>query len=167
MSPDHELDSPPWLRVESTIMAAARQIRCLYDQRLSELDLNLSQASLLAYVEEFGPNSQTVLAERMGLGRASTGAMIDQLEPRGLIERMPDPDDRRVWLISITDDGRELVTRISKIDGVVREGLRDGITRRERQQLASLLVRIQRNLSRGLEATDDLTPSIPTTEKNS
>lgn len=151
MTPDHELDAPPWLRVESTIMAAARQIRCLYDQRFAELELNLSQASLLAYVNEFGANSQTTLAERMGLGRAATGTMIDQLEARGLIDRLPDHDDRRVWLISITTAGARMVDQINAIDGVVREDLRVGISRDDRQQLASLLVRIQRNLASGLD----------------
>lgn len=127
-------------------MAAARQIRCLYDLRFSELELNLSQASLLAYVSEFGANTQTALAERMGLGRAATGTMIDQLEGRGLLERKPDPEDRRVWLIAVTSTGMKLVKRIGAIDGVVRDQLRTGISRQERQQLASVLVRIQQNL---------------------
>jgi DNA-binding MarR family transcriptional regulator len=145
--PDHELDAPPWLRVESTVMAAARQIRCLYDQRFAELELNLSQASLLAYIGEFGALTQTALAERLGLGRAATGTVIDQLESRQLVERMPDPTDRRVWLIAITDDGRALVEQITAIDEVVRSSLRAGITKQERQQLASLLVRLQQNLA--------------------
>ncbi len=132
-------------------MAAARQIRCLYDERFACLDLNLSQASLLAYVCEFGANTQTTLAERMGLGRAATGTVIDQLEARDLLERMPDPEDRRVWLIAPTDAGRSLVARISEIDTVVREQLRDGISRSDRQQLASVLVRIQDNLATSLQ----------------
>ena len=151
MTPDHELDAPPWLRVESTIMAAARQIRCLYDRRFAELDLNLSQAGLLAYVNEFGANTQTTLAERMGLGRAATGTMVDQMEARGLLERLPDPQDRRVWLISITGSGQRVVQEIAAIDEVVRAGLRSGISHGERQQLASLLVRIQRNLAAELD----------------
>lgn len=151
VTPDHELDAPPWLRVESTIMATARQIRCRYDQRLSGLELNLSQAGLLAYVGEFGAKTQTVLAERMGLGRAATGTMIDQLEQRGLLQRTPDPDDRRVWLIAITGPGRAVVEQICAIDSTVRNELRSGISRADRQQLASVLVRIQQNLAAGLD----------------
>ncbi len=131
-------------------MAAARQIRCLYDERFACLDLNLSQASLLAYVNEFGANTQTALAERMGLGRAATGTVIDQLEARNLLERMPDPEDRRVWLIATTEAGAALVERIGQIDEVVRTQLRTGISRADRQQLASVLVRIQDNLTSGL-----------------
>ncbi len=149
VAPNHELDAPPWLRVESTIMATARQLRCLYDQEFAAVELNLSQASLLAYVADFGANTQTTLAERMGLGRAATGTMIDQMEARGLLERLPDPEDRRVWLIGVTADGRKLVDRISAIDAVVRDGLRVGISRQERQHLASVLVRLQENIATG------------------
>ena len=38
----HELDSPPWLRVESTLMATARLLRVAFDTRLAALDLNLN-----------------------------------------------------------------------------------------------------------------------------
>ena len=61
----HELDAPPWLRVESTLMATARLVRDAFDCRLASLDLNLTQASLLGYVAEFGAATQTRLAERI------------------------------------------------------------------------------------------------------
>lgn len=128
-------------------MATARQLRCLYDEEFAEVGLNLSQASLLAYVADFGANTQTALAERMALGRAATGTMIDQMEARGLLERLPDPEDRRVWLIGVTSEGRGLVDRISQIDAVVRDGLRVGISRQDRQHLASVLVRLQENIN--------------------
>ncbi len=51
----HELDAPPWRRFESTLMATSRQIRRAYDGRLEKVDLNLSEACLLAYVVEHGP----------------------------------------------------------------------------------------------------------------
>lgn len=147
MTGNHELDAPPWLRVESTIMATARAIRQAYDARFAELELNLSEASLLAYVEEFGPQTQTRLAERLGLGRAATGSIVDALETRACVEREPDPDDRRVWLVTLTSSGKELVDDISGIDQILRRELRAGISRDERHQLAELLVRLGGNLA--------------------
>ncbi len=151
----HELDAPPWLRVESTIMATARAIRQAYDQRFAGLDLNLSEASLLAFVEEFGPLTQTRLAERLGLGRAATGSLIDGLEQRGFVERQPDPEDRRVWLVTITGAGKDVVHEVNAIDEVLRRELRAGISRDERHQLAELLVRLGRNLAAALADEDD------------
>lgn len=151
MTSGHELDAPPWLRVESTIMATARAIRQCYDQRFADLGLNLSEASLLAFVEESGPLSQTRLAQRLGLGRAATGSVIDSLEKRGLVERQPDPDDRRVWLVTVTRAGKDLVEQVNASDQVLRSELRAGISRADRQQLAALLVRLQENLAAALD----------------
>jgi len=143
----HELDSPPWLRVESTLMATARLVRVAFDARLAPLDLNLTQASLIGYVHEFGATTQTDLADRLGIGRAAIGSVIDRLQSRGLVERLPNPDDRRVWLVTITDAGAELAVAINEIDAVLRAELRRGIGREERQALNWVMSRLQQNLA--------------------
>ena len=144
----HELDAPPWLRVESTLMATANAIRGAYDERLARLGLTLSLASLLAYVADYGPVSQTRAAEHLGQGRAVTGTQIDRLEALGHVERRPDPHDRRVWLVAIRPTGLELAAAIAEIDQVLRAELRAGISRADRQTLAATLVRLQQNLHR-------------------
>lgn len=143
---NHELDAPPWLRVESTLMATARLVREAFDLRLAPLELNLTQASLLGYVVEFGATTQTRLADRLGIGRAAIGSVVDRLQERGLVERRPDPDDRRVWLVEITERGRQLVGRVDEVDRDLRAELRFGIGREERQALAWVMTRLQENL---------------------
>jgi len=153
--PKHELDAPPWQRVESTLMSTSRAIRVAYDRAYAGLDLNLTQASLIVFVHERGPLRQTQLATRMGLGRAAIGTTIEALEQRGLLERRPDPGDKRAWLVSVTGPGKDLVDPISEIDRRLRAELRLDISRDERQQLARLLLRLQGNLARILgDGTD-------------
>lgn len=127
-------------------MATARTIRQAYDCALTPFDLNLNTASTLAYLAQNGPVTQTVLADRLGIGRAATGTYIDRLEERELVERLADADDRRVWLVSATEAGRELADQVALIDERLRTQLRKGIDRRERQALARLLIRLQSNL---------------------
>lgn len=150
---NNELDAPPWLRVESTLMSTARLVREVFDSRLAPLDLNLTQASLLAYVAEFGATSQSGLADRLGTGRAATGAVVDRLEERGLVERQSDQDDRRVWLVGITEPGRKLAARVADLDHELRAELRRGIGREERQALSWVLTRLQENLRLALDVT--------------
>jgi MarR family transcriptional regulator, transcriptional regulator for hemolysin len=150
VQPTHELDSPPWLRVETTLMSVARLIREAYDARFAALDLNLTQASIIAYVADFGPVIQTRIADHLGNGRAATGASIDRLQERGLVERQPDPVDRRVWQIDLTPAGRELAVRIAEVDGTLRTELRAGISRPERQALTDVLGRLGSNLHRAI-----------------
>ncbi len=128
-------------------MKTARAIRRAYETRMAELDLNLSQASLLGFLKDSGPLTQTQLAASLGLGRAATGAIIDVMERRGLVERRPNPKDRRVWLVDTTRAGADLAEPVLEIDRVLRDDLRAGISKRERQVLAELLVRLQSNLS--------------------
>lgn len=151
--PSHELDAPPWLRVESTLMATAQAIREAYDVRLAPVGLTLSLASLLAYVAEFGPVNQTRAAEHLGQGRAATGSQVDRLQELGLIERRPDPDDRRVWMVAITASGKAKATQVAEVDAELRAALRSGISRSERQDLAAVLVRLQNNVAVAIHGT--------------
>ena len=151
----HELDAPPWRRVESTIVSAASDIRSLYDQRFAVIDLTLSLASLLCYLADFGPVTQTRAADHLRQGRAVTGTQIDRLEARGLIERLPDATDRRVWLVRLTETGAQLADAAVEIDVVLRKELRAGIPRADRQALANVLVRLQDNLSAALTSEGD------------
>ena len=151
----HELDAPPWLRVDLTMVSAAADLRRLYDERFAPLDLTLSLASLLCYVADFGPVSQTRAADHLRQGRAVTGTQIDRLEERGLVERLPDPNDRRVWLVQVTTSGKALADQAVEVDVVLRKQLRAGIPREERQALANVLVRLQTNISAALDTEHD------------
>lgn len=162
-NPTHELDAPPWLRVETTLMATANAIRDAYDARLAPLGLTLSAASLLSYICDFGPVTQTRAAEHLARGRAVTGTYVDKLQSLGLVERRPDPDDRRVWLVAITPEGRAMTEAIAEVDEVFRAELRDGVSRSDRQTLAALLVRLQQNIRRS-QPTD---PTDPTDKETS
>ena len=152
---NHELDAPPWKRVESTLMATARAIRRAFNIRYAPLDLNVTQASLLAFLDERGPQSQTQLASALGMGRAATGLVITALEKRELVERTDNPEDRRSWLIALRSEGETLIEPIHEVDRKLRSELRTGISRAERQQLAALLLRLQSNLGRILEEVRD------------
>ena len=158
---NHELDSPPWARVESTLMATARLVREAFDARLAPLELNLTQASLIGYVAEIGATTQTRLADQLGIGRAAIGTVVDQLQARFLVERQPDTDDRRVWLVDITGTGRDVAGRIRQVDEVLRAELRHGIGREERQALAWVMTRLQQNLRTAIDTTT--TPNPPPT----
>jgi MarR family transcriptional regulator, transcriptional regulator for hemolysin len=143
----HELDVAPWKRIDGTIMETAKKIRKAYDDVLAPLALTLPEASLLAFINESEPMTQIRLSECLGSGRAALGSRVDALERRGAVERRPDLNDRRVWLVHITEVGRSLVDDVTIVDRALRDQLRQGISREERQQLAAVLLRLQANLA--------------------
>ena len=147
---------PPWQRVETALIAASRSVRRAFDVRLAPLGLNLSEASVLLYLHEHDPVTQSHLASTFGMNRASAGAVVDKLHAMGAVARDTSPTDRRVWHVRMTDEGRTLVGEVTAIDERVREQLRAGITRAERQQLARTLVRLRENAATVLGA-----PALP------
>lgn len=133
------------------MMTAARDVRAAYDLWLEPLGLNLSQAQILAFVSNEGAMNQTQLAAALVLGRAAVGSVIDQLETRKLVRRVPNPDDGRAWLVENTADGNELAAEVERVDLELRAILRCGITRKERQQAADLALRMSQNTQKAME----------------
>jgi DNA-binding MarR family transcriptional regulator len=132
--------------LESTIMAIADGLRAAYDRRFAPLGLNLSQATIVAYLDEFGPTIQTRLADHLGHGRAATGTSIERMERAGLVRRTHDPSDRRVWLVELTATGRDLAPQIAAVDADMRAAFRAGLNRDERHVLGEALGRLDHNL---------------------
>lgn len=51
----------------------------------------------------------TVLASRAGVSHQAMGELVTELEQRGVVERIPDPSDRRARLVRLTDEGRVIM----------------------------------------------------------
>ncbi|HEY4408259.1 MAG TPA: MarR family transcriptional regulator [Acidimicrobiia bacterium] len=141
----HELDAPPWSRVEGTLLSTARAVRRAYDAALTETGVNLSEASVLAHLQDGGPLTQTELARRIGTGRARMGAWIDGLVAKGAVIREADPQDRRVWNVALTPGGQALWEETVRVDRSIRRILRAGSTAEDRARLDALLTLINRN----------------------
>ena len=147
MASAEPLAAPPRQTIESLLMAASRGMRRAYDHRLAGLGLKLSEAFLLAHVHTRGPMTQTQLAEGLGIGRAATGALIDALERKELVERSAQAGDRRVWLVASTGRASPVVDEVAALDSALRDELWTGISRAERRQLSEILLRLQGNLA--------------------
>jgi DNA-binding MarR family transcriptional regulator len=61
---------------------------------------------VLLALDRSSMRTQTALAEAIGADKTRIIRTLDELQERGHIERHPDPDDRRVRLLAITDSGR-------------------------------------------------------------
>jgi DNA-binding MarR family transcriptional regulator len=64
---------------------------------------------------EHGPRTLAELAQQMGADAPATTVLVDALEQRGLVKRMPHPTDRRAKQVSITAAGRRIVDVVEKI----------------------------------------------------
>jgi DNA-binding MarR family transcriptional regulator len=74
-------------------------------------ELSMTSAATLADIERLGPQRLTLLAVREGVTQPAMTQLISRLEEAGLVRREPSPEDGRVVLVAITDEGRATLTR--------------------------------------------------------
>lgn len=87
--------------------AAARLTRILRQQ--ADLPLTLTQLSALFTVSNDGPLPIGVLADTEHVSAPTATKIVEKLHVAGLVDRLGDPNDRRVSLVSITSDGATLL----------------------------------------------------------
>ncbi|MDX6701415.1 MAG: MarR family transcriptional regulator, lower aerobic nicotinate degradation pathway regulator [Baekduia sp.] len=97
---------------------------------------------VLAALEELGPASQAELGRRTGIDRSDVVAVLNDLAARGLIERSPDPADRRRNIITMTPAGGEELGTLDEILAAVQEQVLTPLSAAERKQLVGLLARL-------------------------
>ena len=92
------------------------------------------------------PLSPTTIAERLLVTTASTTSLLDTLERRGLVTRSPDPDDRRKVLVTLTEDGRQVVNQFLPQVVALQTALMAGLTETQRHQLMESLTTIRETI---------------------
>lgn len=97
---------------------------------------------LLATLERFGPASQAALGRRSGIHLSDMVATINELADRKLVERSPDPADRRRNIITLTAAGRRQLRRLEKRLAETQDELLAPLSPEERQRLTELLTRL-------------------------
>ena len=101
-------------RIERTLQAEAGLPFAWYDVLL---ELNAAKPERRLRMQELG--------DRVTISRSRVSRVVDELERAGLVERIPDPSDRRASFAAITAEGRTALRKAAPIylDAVEREFL--------------------------------------------
>jgi DNA-binding MarR family transcriptional regulator len=91
------------------LRAVARLNR--WASRHATLDVPMAQARLLGVLEELGPARVSVLAAADNCSQPTMTAQVQRLEAEGWAHRVPDPDDARATLVSLTPQGSAALRR--------------------------------------------------------
>ena len=98
-------------RLKSHNTKVAGELSARYDA------LTFQDIAALIALHDHGPSRMGAVATYLGLAPASTTPIVDRLEAGGYAQRRRSTTDRRVWLVELTDEGRQAV---SDLDGVYR-----------------------------------------------
>jgi MarR family transcriptional regulator, organic hydroperoxide resistance regulator len=94
------------------LQVAFERVHAHFAAVVAELDLAPMQAKALHELDAEQPISMRELANRLGADPSNVTGLIDRLEARGLVERRPDPNDRRIRGLALTSAGARLRQRL-------------------------------------------------------
>ena len=83
------------------------------------------------------------LSEHLHIAARSATEVVDALESRGLVERRPDPADRRATLVELTSQGSGVLDAIRAARGTEAERVFDRLSPADRTSLARILRRLR------------------------
>jgi DNA-binding MarR family transcriptional regulator len=106
---------------------------------LAEHGLKARSYSVLVLASGDARPSQRELAEFLRLDPSQVVSLVDELQSRGLVERRPDPSDRRANVVVATDAGRSLVVTARESARAAEERVHAQLSADDRETLSALL----------------------------
>jgi MarR family transcriptional regulator, transcriptional regulator for hemolysin len=124
----------------------SRRYALRFEQHARELSLTLSQCKVLVRLEEHEGVSQARLAELTEVEPMTMVRILDRMEADGLLERRPDPADRRARCLYLTAKAKPLLEQIWRVSELTRSETLTGVSRAEREIFIDLLERVHANV---------------------
>jgi DNA-binding MarR family transcriptional regulator len=92
----------------------ARLLRVDADKRASVHGMTRAQWGILIWLERQPGLSQKELSELLEVEPITVARLIDRLEGRGMVERRPDPKDRRIWRLHLCEPAHPVLREIDR-----------------------------------------------------
>ena len=126
------------------ISDTARLLRSA-DQRAREIGLTRAQWQVLAYLTHNQGINQAGLAEMLEIEPITLSRHIDKMEQAGWVTRRPDPNDKRVKLLFISDRVQPLLDEMRSIGRCLLDEVLEGVPPERVEQLVETLQRDPRH----------------------
>ncbi len=142
----HQLESDYVRR----LLPSGRIWRREADRALAACGLSAAAGWPVLYLGRLGDGiRQSTLAQALEVEDASLVRQLNLLTEAGLIERTPDPADRRANVLALTEQGQAMATRIEEIVGEVRARVLAGVSDDELATALAVLDRVSEALDTG------------------
>ncbi len=129
-------------QVGHLLRRAHQRHAAIFQEMIGDAQLTPLQFAALAKLDDLGEVSQNELGRRTAMDAATMQGVIKRLLARGLIDRKPDPEDRRRVVLSLTADGRALIAAAKPNGHAITDETLAGLSDAERRSFLSLLKRL-------------------------
>jgi DNA-binding MarR family transcriptional regulator len=121
----------------------ARLLRHRSRESLAPWDIAPSHGRALGVLLRYGTVRLRDLSEHLRIAPRSATAVVDVLQERGLVERRPDPNDRRATLVALTTEGQRVGDAIDASRAAEAQRLFGALSATDQAQLARILRKLQ------------------------
>jgi MarR family transcriptional regulator for hemolysin len=132
--------SPP---IGLRLTRASRAVTQAFERAMAEAGGSVSTWQVLLLVRSQNWDTQSELAQELGITGATLTHHLNALERKGLVRRWREDSNRRVQRVELTDDGIELFNRLREVARRHDLLLRSQLTDDELEQLGDLLERLE------------------------
>src|SRR5262245_24557907 len=136
---------PPLALISSTSHLVKRLGFKIKDRALAAFEgtgLSPMHYGVLVLLDEDPRETQATIADALGYDRSHLVGLLDELEEAGLVERRRDTEDRRRHLVTMTPEGRKMLTRLRTIVTRVDDEFLAPLDADERTTLHLLLLKL-------------------------
>ena len=126
----------------------ARLLRTYADYKAAQFGITRAQWAVLVRMERSEGMNQTELADMLDLQPITLTRLLDKLSDSGLIERRPDPGDRRAKRLFLTPAARPLLKRLAELGEETMTSTLAGIDPESIAKMVSQLAIVKENLRR-------------------
>ena len=120
-------------RIIFELSKAENKIKNHMQKKIKEKGVLISagQSGVLFLLEKANRLKMSELGRLLKIDNSAITRVVDRLEKNGLVTREPNPDDRRQFLISITDKGRTDIKVVGKVANETNAAIREGFSDEE------------------------------------
>lgn len=124
-----------------------RLLRVDADKRARAHGMTRAQWGILLWLERQPGISQKELAELLEVEPISVARLVDRLEARGMVERRPDPKDRRIWRLHLCPPAVPMLREIHRHRSAMAANLTHGITPAALEIMTEALIAMKTTLT--------------------
>lgn len=133
--------------IGTMLAQVSRLLRRHFDARARGVGVTRPQWQVLSLLSFHEGINQGGLAELLEVEPITLGRMVDRLQDAQLVERRPDPNDRRAWRLFLTDKGQSLIDQLKPCALATYDIALEGVDDAERAAMMAALRRMRANLS--------------------
>jgi MarR family transcriptional regulator, transcriptional regulator for hemolysin len=126
----------------------ARLMRTYADHKAAQFGITRAQWAVLVRLDRSEGLNQSELAEMLDLQPITLTRLLDKLSDSGLIERRPDPDDRRAKRLFLTSAARPLLEQLASLGEDTMASVLEGVTPKDVERMIFQLEVVRDNLRR-------------------